>query len=168
MPAASVSCTHISWVHQLALDDECPRFLCLMDWIPEHATRKCDVALNFYCTYSDVFCIWEEYCTHASNLKGFYNPSTLDRYAIIDDYNLTDINWYTFKGNSTVLNEFWSIVFDLNLIQIIYWDKSTHIQGNMLDLIVSDNEDQLHSLTIFLTAIFSNQHTIMSVSLADT
>ena len=48
MPAASASFVHISRVHQLTLNDECSKFQCLTNWILEHATRECDVALNLY------------------------------------------------------------------------------------------------------------------------
>ena len=50
MPAASVSFVHISRVHQVTLDDESLRFYCLTDSSPECDTRRCDVALNLYCS----------------------------------------------------------------------------------------------------------------------
>ena len=48
MPAVSVSFAHISRVHQLTLNNKCSRFLCLMEWTPEHVIRECDVELNLF------------------------------------------------------------------------------------------------------------------------
>ena len=65
---------------------------------------------------------------------------------IAGNFNLPDIDWSTLAGGSAVANELCNIIFELNLLQHI--DQPTHIQGNVLDLILSGGGDLVHSLKV--------------------
>ena len=79
--------------------------------------------------------------------KYIFNLSNQHKPLIIaGDFNLPDINWSTLTGGSAVANELCNIIFEINLFQHI--DQPTHIQGNMLDLILSSGEDLVHSLKV--------------------
>jgi len=52
---------------------------------------------------------------------------------IIGDFNLPDINWNTLTATSHISTLFCDLVYDLNFTQHI--NTTTHIQGNILDLI---------------------------------
>jgi len=100
------------------------------------------------------------------NLSNQYKPLI-----IAGDFNLPDIDWCTLAGGSTIVNEFCNVIFDLSLFQ--YIDQPTHIQGNMLDLILSDSGSIIHSIKVVpnhLTPIHSDHHIItcnISVSIVD-
>jgi len=109
---------------------------------------------------------YKKYFTYIYNLSNQYKPLI-----IAGDFNLPDIDWCTLAGGSAVANEFCNLIFDLNLFQ--YIDQPTHIQGNTLDLILSDNGDIIHSIRVVpnhLTPIHSDHHIItcnISVSIVD-
>ena len=62
------------------------------------------------------------------------------------DFNVPDINWSTLVGSTHFSNQFCDLVFDLNLSQLV--DSSTHRQGNILDLVLTNIKDSIHSLTV--------------------
>ena len=62
------------------------------------------------------------------------------------DFNVPDINWSTLVGSTHFSNQFCDVVFDLNLSQLV--DSSTHKQGNILNLVLTNIEDSIHSLTV--------------------
>ena len=64
----------------------------------------------------------------------------------IGDYNLPGIDWETLSGDSPVSNTFCDLVFDLNLTQLM--DSPSHISGNILDLLLTNNEDLIQNITV--------------------
>ena len=78
---------------------------------------------------------------YISNLSNQHIPLIIP-----GDFNLPDIDWSTLVGGSAVANEFCNIIFELNLLQHI--DQPTHIQGNVLDLILLGGGDLVHSLKV--------------------
>ena len=74
---------------------------------------------------------------------------------------MPDIDWSTLTGSSAVAGELCNIIFDLNLFQ--YVNQPTHIQGNTLDLMLSDSGNLIHSLSVVpshQTPIHSDHHII--------
>ena len=65
---------------------------------------------------------------------------------LLGDFNLPEINWDTLCGNSAVTDVFCDICFEYNLLQLI--TRSTHIHGNILDLVLTNNEDLIDSISI--------------------
>ena len=62
------------------------------------------------------------------------------------DFNLPDINWNTLSSTSQLSNVFCDLVFKLNLSQLV--DMPTHNQGNILDLIFTNDEELFHTITV--------------------
>ena len=58
---------------------------------------------------------------------------------LLGDFNLPDVNWNIFCGNSLATEEFCDMCFKFNLLQLI--THSTHIHDNILDLLLTNNED---------------------------
>jgi len=79
-------------------------------------------------------------CDHLSNLISTSLPII-----VVGDFNLPDINWSILSGSTTISNQFCEYIFDLNLKQLI--DQPTHIQGNILDLVLT-NVEHLFQFTI--------------------
>ena len=69
-----------------------------------------------------------------------------DSLLILGDFNIPDVNWNTLTATSLLSDSFCDLVFDLNLSQLI--DNPTHIQGNILDLILTNQEELIHSVTV--------------------
>ena len=79
---------------------------------------------------------------YISNLSNQHKPLI-----IAGDFNLPDIDWSTLTSGSAVANILCNIIiFELNLSQ--HTDQPTHIQSNMVDLILSSGEDLVHSLNV--------------------
>ena len=53
---------------------------------------------------------------------------------LIGDFNLPDIQWDTLSSTSSTSCAFCDFIFDNSLTQLI--DQPTHIQGNILDLVM--------------------------------
>ena len=78
---------------------------------------------------------------YISNLSNQHMPLI-----IAGNFNLPEIDWSTLAGGSAVANELCTIIFEPDLLQHI--DQPTHIQGNMLDLILLGSGDLVHSLKV--------------------
>jgi len=95
----------------------------------------------------------EQYDT--SLLSYFHSLNSSINLLIIGDLNLPDVNWNTYSGNSTVLNTYAEMLYDLNLMQLI--TCPTHTAGNTLDVILTNydfcqNIDIHSSLSLGLTS----------------
>ena len=55
---------------------------------------------------------------------------------IIGDLNYSDINWNNLSASIPISSFFCDIVFNLNLIQHV--TKSTHLNGNIFDVVLSN------------------------------
>lgn len=81
---------------------------------------------------------------------------------IMGDFNLPDINWSTLTASTITSNQFCEIIFKANLVQLV--DQPTHILGNILDLVLTNTDDTIQSLTIQdnnnLTSLHSDHYII--------
>ena len=66
---------------------------------------------------------------------------------LLGDFNLIDINWNSLSGQSPFSSKFCDVTFDLNLFQLI--EESTHIAGNILDLILTNVPENISSLIVY-------------------
>ena len=82
-------------------------------------------------------------------------PTDSSPVILMGDFNVPDINWSTLVGSTHFSNQFCDLIFDLNLSQIV--DSPTHIQGNTLDLVLTNLEDSIHSLIVH-----NNNHQFIS------
>ena len=64
---------------------------------------------------------------------------------LLGDFNLPDIDWNSLSGHSPYSIQLCKLVFQYNLTQFITFP--THVMGNILDLILSDNIDLISNTT---------------------
>ena len=85
---------------------------------------------------------------------------------LLGDFNLPDINWDTLCGNSRVDETFCNVCFEFNLFQLI--SCSTHIHGSILDLILTNNEDLVSSISVHPTdnLPITSDHYIINLELS--
>lgn len=62
------------------------------------------------------------------------------------DFNYPDVSWDRLVGCTQASHLFCDLVFDLNLHQLV--NVSTHVQGNTLDLVVTNSHHLITSLTV--------------------
>ena len=65
---------------------------------------------------------------------------------VVGDFNLPEICWSSLSGNSLLSNIFCDFVFEYNLSQLI--KCPTHVKGNTLDLLLTNNENLVSQLTV--------------------
>ena len=65
---------------------------------------------------------------------------------LLGDFNLSDINWATLTGSSSISNNFCEFVFNSNLAQLV--NSPTHICGNTLDLVLTNNPKYVSNLAV--------------------
>jgi len=71
---------------------------------------------------------------------------------LIGDLNFPMIDWNLLQGGTSLLNSFCDLIFNLNLTQLV--DKFTHNCGNILDLVITNIEDNISSLLIHSADFF--------------
>lgn len=72
--------------------------------------------------------------------------STSELIIIVGDFNMPDICWLTLSGTSPFSNAFCDFVFNNNLIQVI--NTSTHMKGNLMDLVLTNTDNLIHNLKV--------------------
>ena len=81
------------------------------------------------------------------------------------DFNYPNIDWSTFSGYNLHTFSFCDLIFDLNLVQLI--ETPTHIAGNTLDLLLTNNDSVIQNLlvnsTLPLTFLSSDHYLVLSV-----
>jgi len=84
---------------------------------------------------------------------------------LIGDLNFPMIDWNLLQGDTSLSNSFCELIFNLNLTQLV--DKSTHNCGNILDLVITNIEDNISSLLIHLADFipFKSDHFPITFSL---
>ena len=87
----------------------------------------------------------DEYLQDFFNFLTNYKNIT-DNLILFGDFNFNDINWNSLYGNTSSSAKFCETVFELNLTQLI--DEATHIHGNILDLVLTNNIDIIHDITV--------------------
>ena len=65
---------------------------------------------------------------------------------LVGDFNLPNVQWDTLSSTSSASCTFCDFVFDNSLTQLI--DQPTHIQGNILDLVLSNSNDCVTNLAV--------------------
>ena len=73
-------------------------------------------------------------------------PSSSTHLILLGDFNIIDANWSTLHSLSPSLSSFCDHLFSFNMQQII--NASTHIQGNTLDLVFSNQPNLFSNLTV--------------------
>ena len=81
---------------------------------------------------------------------------TSDKLIILGDFNFLDIVWDTLSGHSPNSNQFCDMIFQANLSQLI--DGPTHIHGNILDLLLTNMEDNIYQLQILPDHLLLSDH----------
>ena len=81
---------------------------------------------------------------------------------IIGDFNLPDIDWDLLSGESRQSTNFCELIVHLNLCQLI--TSSTHNAGNILDLILTNNDQLVYDIVIrhVLPSGLSSDHFIIT------
>jgi len=65
---------------------------------------------------------------------------------LIGDLNFPTIDWNLLQGGTSLSNSFCDLIFNLNLTQLV--DKSTQNCGNIVDLVITNIEDNISLLLI--------------------
>ena len=73
---------------------------------------------------------------HSILLTYLFTLSSYDHLMILGDFNLHDIDWDNYQGQSDFSCHFCDMMFDMNLEQSV--NKPTHIKGNILDVILTN------------------------------
>ena len=72
--------------------------------------------------------------------------SHMETVIIVGDYNMPDICWSTLTGTSTFSNSFCDFMYEMNLTQLVM--DSTHVKGNILDLVITNTENLISDISI--------------------
>ena len=83
-------------------------------------------------------------------------PSSSSHLILLGDFNIIDVNWSTLHSLSPSLSSFCDHLVSFNMQQIM--NASTHIQGNTLDLVFSNQPNLFSNLTVSPT--YSEHHLI--------
>ena len=83
-----------------------------------------------------------------TNLLSYLHNLTLSVKSvfIVGDFNFPEICWFTLCRSSPISNAFCDFVYESNLTQLV--DCSTHIMGNTVDLLLTNNASLRSNLTI--------------------
>ena len=88
----------------------------------------------------------QEFCNFLTDFN------TAENFVLLGDFNFNDINWDSLHGHSPSFAKFCDIVFELNFIQLI--DEPTHIHGNTLNLVLTNNIDIIHDLSVHSSSLY--------------
>ena len=90
--------------------------------------------------------------------------SSFQKCVFVGDFNFPDIDWSCLIGSCTLSNNFCEFVFDCNLIQHV--TESTHISGNVLDLVLTSHDVTIDQLSINSSpgSVFSDHFIISFIS----
>ena len=86
--------------------------------------------------------------SYYSNLFSYLDVllSSQNKVILCGDFNFPDIDWDTLSGSSISSTVFCDLVYKYNLSQLI--SHPTHIQGNILDLILTNDTNFVHNISI--------------------
>ena len=87
---------------------------------------------------------------------------------ILENFNFTDIDWQALSGSSPLSHTFCSLVFELNLLQLI--ESPTHIHDNILDLILTNTDDLIQDVVVVPHDVspIPSDHSLINFSLSVT
>ena len=105
---------------------------------------------------------------YVSSLCSYMYSLSLSSAALIlvGDFNFPDIVWGSLGATCSVSLDFCESVFQCNLTQLV--DVPTHVKGNVLDLVLTSNEDFVTDLVIHSgpDLPFQSDHFMVSFNLA--
>ena len=104
---------------------------------------------------------FQSYISYLSNLATSHDPIIF-----LGDFNLPDINWSSLSCTSFNSTLFCDFVFQYNLSQLV--KSSTHIHGNTLDLVLTNDPDLVSDLSVHSQAsrAITSDHFIISFSIS--
>jgi len=70
----------------------------------------------------------------------------VDPVVIMGDFNTPDVDWSTFNANSQFSSNLCDLIFQYNYTQLV--ESATHVQGNILDLIITNCDESIDNLHI--------------------
>jgi len=76
----------------------------------------------------------------------------------MSDLNVPDVNWTILTGSTSFSSQLCNLVFQFNLMQIV--DCPTHINSNTLDLIITNCNNAITSLTVQTDHLISDHYLI--------
>ena len=89
--------------------------------------------------------------------------SSFKRCIFVGDYNFPDIDWSTLTASSLSSSIFCEFIFDCNLIQHVR--ESTHVRGNILDLVLTTSHIEIEHITVHSHSYFNfSDHYAVSFS----
>ena len=93
-----------------------------------------------------------------------HNLNSNENLILLGDFNFPDANWNTMTGNTSSSTNFWDLIFELNLEQLI--TEPTHKGGNILDVILT-NYDCIDNILVSTTLPYglSSDHYLINFSL---
>jgi hypothetical protein len=80
---------------------------------------------------------------------------------LVGDFNFVGVDWDSLSATSPILTSFCDLIYDCNFTQLI--DFSTHIKGNILDLILSNNPYIISNITSSITDL--SDHYLITFSI---
>ena len=104
--------------------------------------------------------------TYHQNIFDYTNAqcSTLDSdVVIVGDFNALDINWSTLNATSTFSHCLCCCSSNNNLVQLV--TNSTHVHGNILDIVLTNSPNRLSNVCIDSLNHSSSDHFLVSMSL---
>ena len=82
---------------------------------------------------------------HTSVLNFIHSLPHTNDLIILGDFNYPNIDWQTLYSHNHHSSAFCDLIIDLNLWQLI--DSPTHSAGNILDLVLTNNDAVIHNLS---------------------
>ena len=81
---------------------------------------------------------------------------------LLGDFNLPDIDWNSLTGHSAYSNQLCNLIFQYNLTQFVTFP--THVMGNILDLVLSDNIGLISNTTYdsSQSSLLTSDHYVIS------
>uniref|UniRef100_A0A1X7SGX5 Endonuclease/exonuclease/phosphatase domain-containing protein n=1 Tax=Amphimedon queenslandica TaxID=400682 RepID=A0A1X7SGX5_AMPQE len=83
-----------------------------------------------------------------------YLFSTMGQVILLGDFNAPDIDWATLTGSSPFSNVICDLIFHNNLDQLV--NSPTHIKGNLLDLIITNDCSLIEHVNVSSSPSFSD------------
>ena len=102
--------------------------------------------------------------SYLKSVIDFFTVNILSSCIIVGDFNLPNICWSSLTGSSAIGASFREFVFNWNLTQ--HLSVSTHIKGNILDLVLTSDNIQISDLSSnHPGSIINSDHILISFNL---
>lgn len=92
--------------------------------------------------------------------------SDYNKVVLVGDFNFPGVDWSTLTGQTAASNRFCEFMFDNNLSQLV--STPTHAGGNILDLVITDEDDLVRELRIHspTESPFPSDHYLISFGIS--